>query len=69
MELMSIRWSYFGRVAREGREMITGVNPNPKRMSLTMTQTLMGRQSFSSAARMLLLKLLQMSVRKKTQEL
>jgi hypothetical protein len=31
--------------------MITGVNPNPKRMSLTMTQTLMGNQSFSSAAR------------------
>lgn len=48
---MSIIWSYFGRVAREGREMITGVNPNPKRMSLTMTETLMGRESFFSAAR------------------
>jgi len=48
---MSVTWSYFGRVAREGREMITGVNPNPKRISLTMTEILMGRESFSSAAR------------------
>lgn len=31
--------------------MITGVNPNPKRISLTMTEILMGRESFSSAAR------------------
>jgi len=67
---MSITWSYFGRVAREGREMITGVNPNPKRISLTMTETLMGRERASPLLLvLLLLQLLQMGVRKKTQEL
>jgi hypothetical protein len=67
MELISITWSYFGRVAREGREMITGVNPNPKRTSLTMTSRV--DRASPLLLVLLLLKLLQMGVRKKTQEL